>query len=178
LWDLAPHDVSILRYLLGADPLQVSAQGADQVFKGKHDLVYLTLRYPNRVLAHVQVSWLHPNKVRRITVVGSRKMVVYDDVETIEKLRIYDKGVEALPYTDSYGEFQCSYRYGDVLIPNIPFTEPLRIECRHFCDCITNQCEPQSSGQVGLKVVQVLERAQRSLLDGGRPQDVVLAEER
>lgn len=176
LWDLAPHDVSILRYLLNADPVRVSAQGAAHVFKNKHDLVYLTLLFPNDVLAHVQVSWLHPSKVRRITVVGSRKMVVYDDVETIEKIKIYDKGVDTLPYTNSYGEFQCSYRYGDVLIPNIHFYEPLRVECEHFYNCIANHCEPQSSGWVGHKVVQVLETAQRSLLNGGMFQDCVLVE--
>jgi predicted dehydrogenase len=167
VWDLAPHDVSILIYLLGREPIRIRAQGAANVFEGKHDVAYLTLFFPDNIMAHVHVSWLDPCKVRRITVVGSRKMAVYDDVETLEKIKIYDKGVEALPYTDTFGEFQCSYRYGDVVIPNIRFVEPLRLECQHFLDCIENGTEPQSSGRVGLKVVKVLEGADRSLQNAG-----------
>jgi predicted dehydrogenase len=106
--------------------------------------------------------------VRRYTVVGSDKMLVYDDVESLEKIKIYDKGVERPPYTDTYGDFQCSYRYGDVTIPHIKFTEPLRIESQHFIDCIVKRCdEPLSSGLDGLKVVRILETAQRSLENGG-----------
>jgi predicted dehydrogenase len=167
VWDLAPHDLSILRYILDADPISVRAQGAASVFEGKHDIAYLNLLYPGNILAHVHVSWLDPCKVRRITVVGSNKMVVYDDVETLEKIKIYDKGVERLQYTETFGEFQCSYRYGDVVIPNIPFTEPLRVECQHFLDSITQHMEPQSCGQVGLRVVKTLEVATRSLHNGG-----------
>jgi len=167
VWDLAPHDLSILRYILGSDPVSVRAQGAASVFQGKHDIAYLNLLYPDNVLAHVHVSWLDPCKVRRITVVGSKKMVVYDDVATLEKIKIYDKGVERLPYTDTYGDFQCSYRYGDVVIPNIPFTEPLRVECQHFLECIAEHKEPQSCGRVGLSVVKTLEVASKSLENGG-----------
>lgn len=174
VWDLAPHDLSILRYILGADPICVRAQGAASVFQGKHDIAYLNLLYPENVLAHVHVSWLDPCKVRRITVVGSKKMVVYDDVETLEKIKIYDKGVERLPYTDTFGDFQCSYRYGDVVIPNIVFTEPLRVECQHFLECIAEQKEPQSCGRVGLRVVQTLEMATKSLLNGGMRQTMCL----
>jgi predicted dehydrogenase len=174
LWDLAPHDISILLYLLGHDPICVSAQGAACIFDGKHDIAYLSLVFPGDVLAHVHISWLDPCKVRRITVVGSRKMVVYDDVETLEKIKIYDKGVETLQYTNTFGEFQCSYRYGDVVIPNIRFAEPLRMECQHFLECILNHTEPQSSGRVGLKVVKVLEMAERSLQNGGMREVVFL----
>jgi predicted dehydrogenase len=177
LWDLAPHDISILRYILGCDPLRVSAQGAAYVFEGKHDIAHLSLVFPDDILAHVHISWLDPCKVRRITVVGSQKMVVYDDVETLEKIKIYDKGVETPPYTDTYGEFQCSYRYGDVVIPNIRFVEPLRTECEHFLDCIRDGSEPQSSGRVGLKVVKVLEMAERSLHNGWVQEMVPLEEE-
>jgi predicted dehydrogenase len=176
LWDLAPHDVSILMYILGRDPIAVSAQGGAHIFEDKHDLVYLNLAFPGNILAHVHVSWIHPSKIRRITVVGSRKMVVYDDVETLEKIKIYDKGVEAPPYTDTFGEFQCSYRYGDVVIPNIRFTEPLRVECQHFLECITDRREPQSSGRVGYKVVKVLEMAERSLKNGGMQETMHLVE--
>jgi predicted dehydrogenase len=166
LWDLAPHDISILCYILGCDPIRVSAQGAAYVFADKHDIAHLSLVFPGDILAHVHVSWLDPCKVRRITVVGSRKMVVYDDVEPLEKIKIYDKGVEAPPYTDTYEEFRCSYRFGDVVIPNIRFVEPLRLECQHFLDCVASGAQPQSHGIVGLKVVKVLEKAERSLNNG------------
>ena len=177
IWDLAPHDISILLYLLNSHPVLVSAHGADCIFRGKHDIAYLNLEFANRVLAHVRLSWLDPCKVRRITVVGSRKMVVYDDVENLEKLRIYDKGVEAPPYTDTYGDFQCSYRYGDVVIPNIRFAEPLRVECQHFVECITDDARPRSCGWDGLKVVRVLEAAERSLYYGSVPEAICWDEE-
>ncbi len=166
LWDLAPHDISILRYLIGADPIRVTAEGAANIFPGKHDIVYLNLVYPDNILAHVHLSWLDPNKVRRITVVGTEKMVVYDDVETLEKIRIYDKGVEVPPYTDTYAGFQCSYRRGDVVSPYIKFVEPLRTECQHFVACIADHKQPQSSGRVGLSIVRVLEEADQSLHKG------------
>jgi predicted dehydrogenase len=169
IWDLAPHDMSILLYLLDSDPVLISAQGADCIFKGKPDIAYLNLDFADSTLAHVRISWLDPSKVRRITVVGSKKMVVYDDVENLEKIKIYDKGVETLPYTDTYGDFQCSYRYGNVVIPNIRFVEPLRVECQHFAESVINGTQPQSSGWTGLKVVQLLEAAERSLYYGGLP---------
>ena len=175
LWDLAPHDISILLYLLDQDPVSVSARGGDCIFKGKHDVAYMHLKFPDNVLAHVHVSWLDPCKVRRYTVVGSRKMLVYDDVESLEKIKIYDKGVETPPYTDTFGDFQCSYRYGDVIIPHIRFTEPLRIESQHFIDCILNRCdEPLTSGRDGLRVVKILETAQKSLENGGDNERVSL----
>jgi predicted dehydrogenase len=163
LWDLAPHDISILRYLLGADPVQVSATGTACIFEGIPDIAYLHLVFPNDVLAHIHVSWLDPCKVRRITIVGSKKMAVYDDVEALEKIRIYDKGVDRPPYTHTFGEFQLSYRYGDVVVPYIRFTEPLSVECQHFIECIRDHSTPQSSGRDGMAVVKVLEAAQHSL---------------
>jgi predicted dehydrogenase len=172
LWDLAPHDISMLLYLLGENPISVNASGSASIFNGKHDTAHVHLLFPDEVQAHVHVSWLHPSKVRRVTVVGSKKMVVYDDVETLEKIKIYDKGVNAPPYTDSYGEFQCSYRYGNVVIPNIAFAEPLRLECQHFLDSIRNHTEPQSDGWAGWRVVKVLEVADRSLQNGSYPEKV------
>lgn len=166
LWDLAPHDISILRYLLGCQPISVIAQGMSCVFPGIHDLVYMNMLFPNGVYAHVHVSWLDPCKVRRITVVGSQKMVVYDDVETNEKIKVYDKGVEIPPYTSTYGDFQCSYRSGDIVIPNIRFVEPLKLECQHFIECIQNHQRPRTCGEEGLDVVRILEAAQRSLTNG------------
>ncbi len=167
LWDLAPHDLSILRYLLGHDPTSVRATGADCIVKGVHDVVYLALTFPDNVLAHVHISWLHPSKVRQITVVGSRRMAVYDDVETLEKIRIYDKGVEVPHRTDTFGDFQCSYRYGDVTIPNIRLAEPLKLECSHFLECIRTGATPQSDGRAGLSVVRALEVADKSLHNNG-----------
>jgi predicted dehydrogenase len=109
------------------------------------------------------VSWLDPNKVRRITVVGSKKMAVYDDVEALEKIRIYDKGVEHPPATTSFGDFQLSYRYGDIMIPHVAVSEPLRLECEHFLECIKKGTTPLSDGRQGVAVVRVLEMAQTSL---------------
>lgn len=166
LWDLAPHDLSILFYLLGERPVTVSAHGTPCVFENIHDVAYINLTFPSRVTAHVHVSWLDPCKVRRITVVGSKKMIVYNDIENEQKLKIYDKGVDAPVYTDGFEEFHCNYRSGDIVIPNIRFVEPLRQECTHFLDCINNHNQPCSSGVDGLQVVKVLEAAQRSMLNG------------
>jgi len=173
LWDLAPHDISILLYVLDLEPLDVSACGEAYVQPGIHDIARLTLNFTNRVQAHIHVSWLDPCKVRRITVVGEKKMVVYDDVEMQEKIKIYDKGVETPDHTDNYGEFQLSYRYGNITIPRIPLHEPLKVECTHFAECILHNRQPQSDGEVGLKVVKVLESAERSLLNGGTREPIV-----
>jgi predicted dehydrogenase len=175
LWDLAPHDIAVLLYLLGDDPVSLSAQGQSSVMDGVHDLVYMNMVFPKNVLAHVHVSWLDPCKIRRITVVGSKKMVVYNDVDATKKITIYDKGVDVPPYTNTFSEFQCSYRYGDITIPNIKSPEPLRVECQHFLDCILNHQKPKTSGEEGLRVVRILETAQQSLIQNGR-QETVSAE--
>jgi predicted dehydrogenase len=118
-------------------------------------------------MADVRVSWLDPCKIRRITVVGSKKMIVYDDVEPTEKIKIYDKGVDAPPYSDTMEQFRLSYRYGDITTPAIATAEPLSLECSHFCECVRSGEKPRSSGEVGLQVVKILEAAQRSLRDEG-----------
>jgi len=163
LWDLAPHDISILTYLLESDPISISAKGSSFISNGIEDVVYLTMRFPNDILAHVHVSWLDPCKVRRVTVVGSKKMVVYNDIEASEKLKIYDKGVEPMAYTNSFSEFIYNYRYGDITIPNIRFSEPLRVECQHFVNCVANHEKPRSCGEDGMRGVRILEAAQKSL---------------
>ncbi len=173
LWDLAPHDISIILYILGKPPISVSAHGMPFVNEGIQDVVYMYMTFPENILAHIHVSWLDPCKVRRVTVVGSKKMVVYNDVESLEKLRVYDKGVEKPPYTNTFGDFQLSYRYGDVVIPNIRLSEPLQKECQHFIDCINNHTEPQSSGPNGLKVVKIIEAAQRSLSENGKHEEMI-----
>jgi len=169
VWDLAPHDVSILLFVLGMDPERVSARGGVYVQrnKGIHDVAYLTFYFPNGVLADVRVSWLDPCKIRRYTVVGSEKMLVYDDIEPEHKIVVYDKGVEVPPYSDTEEEFHLSYRYGEAVPYPVKWAEPLKEESQHFLDCIREGKEPRSSGRVGLKVVKVLEAAQRSLLNGG-----------
>lgn len=167
LWDLAPHDISILLYLLGEKPISVSAQGMPCVFEGIYDVAYMNLIFPNRIPAFIHVSWLDPCKVRRTTVVGSKKMIVYNDLENEQKLKIYDKGVETPAYTNGgFNEFQFNYRSGDIVIPKIHMTEPLRNECQHFLDCIVNNELPRSSGDDGLSVIKILEAAQRSIENG------------
>ena len=169
IWDLAPHDVSILTYLLGATPVQVSAEGAACVHPSVEDVAYLTLTFPGGVLTHIRVSWLDPSKTRRITVVGSEKMATYDDVETNEKIKIYDKGVEALKPSNSFGEFQFNYRYGDIVAPFIEFQEPLRVQAEHFIECVRTGSPPITDGHAGLQVVTIIEALQESLRGGGRP---------
>lgn len=176
IWDLAPHDISIFQYVLDQRPDKVSAQGADCVFPGKYDLAYLNLVFPNGELAHLHISWLDPYKVRRITVVGDQKMAVFDDVESFEKIRIFDKGVDIPAYTNTLEEFHLSYRNGDVLIPRVEMHEPLRMECQHFVDCINKGEIPTSSGISGLEVVAVLEAASRSMKNGGQYETIAWEE--
>lgn len=167
MWSLAPHDVSVALHLLGEEPEAVAAQGLTYLQPGIPDTVFLTLRFSSGRAAHVHVSWLDPHKVRRITVVGSQKMAVFDDVDSTEKLRIYDKGVQRPAY-DSYGD-SLSLRFGDISIPRIDMREPLRLECQHFIDCIANGQRPLSDGRNGVQVLRVLEAGQRSLELGGEP---------
>jgi predicted dehydrogenase len=163
IWDLAPHDISILLYLLGESPISVSAQGRPCIIPGVHDVAYMTLIFPRNLTAYVHVSWLDPCKVRRVTVVGSKKMAVYNAMDLEGKIKIYDKGIDAPEYSDTFGEFEYNYRHGDLTIPNIRFTEPLLQECQHFVDSIASHTEPRSSGRSGLRVVKILEAAQRSI---------------
>jgi predicted dehydrogenase len=167
MWDLAPHDLSILGYVLGRHPQRVSAHGNANVRSGIHDVVYLTLEYDDGLLAHVHVSWLNPSKVRRFTVVGDKQMAVYDDVEATEKVRIFNRGVDAPEHTSTFGEFQLSYRYGDIVSPHIHWTEPLAIECRHFAQAIMEGATPRSDAHNGLQIVNILEAADASLAADG-----------
>ncbi len=173
VWDLSPHDISILLFILGLDPVTVSARGEFYVQrdKGIHDVAYLTVRFPSQVMADLRVSWLDPVKIRRLTVVGSEKMLVYDDIAA-DKVVIYDKGVEIPPYSDTPEEFHASYRHGRAEPYPIEWVEPLRAECAHFLECIREGKRPRSDGYVGLKVVKVLEAAQRSLLNGGWREEI------
>jgi predicted dehydrogenase len=169
IWDLAPHDISIILFLLGLKPQMVSAIGTSHINKAIEDVAVLTLKFSNGLVAFVQTSWLDPDKVRRMTVVGSKKMMVFDDVQPTEKIRIYDKGVEVPKHYDTFAGFHYSYKYGDILIPKISGDEPLRAELDHFIDCIKNNETPLSCGWDGLHVVQILEAAEKSLKNENKP---------
>jgi predicted dehydrogenase len=166
MWSLAPHDISVALYLLGQPPEAVSAQGRAFLRTGIHDLVFLTMYYSDGALAHCHVSWLDPHKVRRFTVVGSKKMAVFDDMEPREKIRVYDAGVD-FPQV-GYGDL-LTLRFGDVYIPRVDMKEPLRLECQHFLDCIKEGTTPVSDGWNGVDVLRVLRAAQRSLDQDGQP---------
>ena len=168
LWSFAPHDISIIMYLLGSEPENVSARGQAYLQSGIEDVVFVNLLFPDKVMAHIQLSWLDPHKLRRTTIVGSKKMAVFDDMEPTEMIRIYDKGVANGHSYTSFGE-SLSLRFGDVRIPYIRMAEPLRLECQHFVECIQNGQYPKSDGEDGLRVVRVLHAAQESLDNGGIP---------
>lgn len=168
-WDLAPHDISIILYIMGVPPVSVNCQGKAHFSPGIEDVIDMTLHFSNGGFATIHSSWLDPNKVRRMTFVGSKKMILYDDNEPLEKIKIYDKRVEAPPHYDTFAEFHYSYHYGDMYSPHLNQVEPLKVQCQHFLDCIQSGSKPQSSGLDGLQVVQILEAASKSLKnDGGR----------
>lgn len=177
LWNFAPHDISILQYWLGTGPLTAMARGFSYITPAIEDVVFVTLEYPGGIGANIHISWLDPSKVRRMTVVGSKKMLVYDDVDPDAKITIYDKGVAKVPAGsapesvtlgryDTFSEFQLLLRAGDVLIPKVDFAEPLKVECQHFVDSIANGNRPETDGHSGVEVIRTLEAAQRSLATG------------
>lgn len=162
IWDLAPHDFSMLFYWLGEEPDRIEAFGNDYVLAGIPDVAFVNLHFPSNVIANIQLSWLSPSKLRRTVVVGSRKMLVYDDTEPDEKIKIYDKRVDIIEPT-SFGEYQLTYRSGDILSPKVGTTEPLAAEIDEFLRCIETGETPKSSGRNGLAVVRALEAADRIL---------------
>ncbi len=166
-WDLAPHDISIILYIMNEKLESVNCQGKAHVNPQIEDVTNMTLNFANNGFATIQSSWLDPNKVREITFVGKKKMLVYDDVEPNEKIRIYDKSVGIPPHYDTFAEFQYSYHYGDMYCPYLKLTEPLKTECQHFLDCIKTGAVSLSSGEDGLMVVRILESASQSLKKGG-----------
>jgi predicted dehydrogenase len=167
-WDLAPHDISIILFIMNTNPVSVNCQGKAHLSPGIEDITNISLSFPNGGFATIQSSWIDPRKVREITIVGTRKMIVYDDTEPMEKIKIYDKCVEKPPHYDTFGEFQYSYHYGDILSPFLKLAEPLKVECQHFVDCVEKRRRPDSSGQDGLAVVRILEAANKSLRSDGR----------
>lgn len=165
LWNFAPHDISIIQYWLGdPEPISVTRQGMDYIQADVEDVVFLSIVYPNKIVANIHVSWLDPQKVRKMIVVGSRKMVVYDDVADC-KIAIYDKGIDKKAVLGENMDFdnprpvQFSYRSGDILMPEIKFVEPLRLEAEHFVDCVRNKRVPLTGISHARAVVATLERA-------------------
>jgi predicted dehydrogenase len=165
LWSLGAHDVAVLLDLVGEAPSEASARGECYVRPGVEDVVFGYLRFPSGVVAHLHLSWLDPHKMRRLTVVGSEKMVVFDDMETDRKVTVYDKGVTP-PRADTYGEY-VGVRFGDISIPRVPSAEPLRLECEEFVAAVREHLAPRADGRAGVAVVEVLEAMQRSLERGG-----------
>jgi predicted dehydrogenase len=168
VWDLAPHDISTILYITEEPPTSVNCQGKAHFHSEIEDVATTTLNFRNGVIAFIHSSWLDPNKIRRTTIVGSRRMLVYDDIEPQEKIKIYDKGVEVPPYYDTYAEFHFSYRYGDIHSPRIEDYEPLKKECEHFITCIQKGMCPLSDGYSGLRVVSILEAANKSIKQKGK----------
>jgi len=175
IWDLAPHDLSIILYLLDEFPIGVNGQGKAHFNPEIEDVANITLSFPNGTIAFVHNSWLDPDKIRKITIVGSKKMLVYNDISQNEKIKIFDKGVDAPPYYNSFAEFHFSYRYGDIYIPRLNEYEPLLRECEHFIDCSFNNKRPKSDGYSGLRVVSILESANKSIRNGGGKQPISIA---
>jgi predicted dehydrogenase len=181
LWNFGPHDVSILIHLLDTMPDRVSARQFPVLNRSLEDVAFLVLEFPGGVVGHIHESWLDPRKVRQLTVVGDRKMVVYDDTEVESPLRIYDKGVTPLPYgaeeasllnTEGFGEFKLQVRAGDLLVPRVDAQEPLRVEIEHFAACALTGEPADTDGRHAREVVAVLEAADRSTAEGGRAVDI------
>ncbi|MCI0331293.1 MAG: Gfo/Idh/MocA family oxidoreductase [candidate division Zixibacteria bacterium] len=169
LWSFAPHDISMVLFFLEKLPVQVTATGRAYLQPGIEDVCFLTMHFDTGQMAHIHVSWLDPHKDRKVTIVGSKKMAVFDDSASSEKIWIYDKGVNTNPDYTTYGEY-LALRTGDILIPKVESKEPLSLECQHFIDCVRERKSPRSDGRSGLDVLKVLEAAQRSLKAGGTPQ--------
>lgn len=168
LWDLAVHDLAIMNYILPTTPCAVAATGINHVSGGTENLAYLTMFFEDNTIAHVNVNWLSPVKIRRTLIGGSKQMIVYDDMEPSEKVKVYDKGITLTGGTDSLYKAMVGYRSGDMFAPQLDVSEALKIEIQHFADCIRTGAEPITGGRAGLQVVRLLESASRSMKHRGR----------
>jgi predicted dehydrogenase len=167
LWDLAVHDLSIMDYVLGQTPASVSATGLSHVDGEPENIAYMTMFFDRRLIAHVHVNWLAPVKVRRTLLGGSRRMVVFDDLEASEKVKVYDRGISVNPSPENVYQMLIGYRAGDMWAPQLPLAEALQVEARHFIECIEQQKRPTTDGHAGLRVVRLLEAATRSMAQRG-----------
>jgi predicted dehydrogenase len=166
IWDLAPHDLSVMQYLIDEEPSAISANGKSH-FNGKEDIAYITVHFDNSMIAHFNVNWLSPVKVRKTLIGGEKKMLVWNDVEADEKIKIYDKGVDVKSKEGVY-ERLVSYRSGDMWVPRVEHKEALSLEAEYFVDCVSNGKEPINGGEAGLKVVRILEASDKSLKGNGK----------
>jgi len=169
VWDLAPHDISMFSFLLDSVPLYASAVGRQILHKGKEDVAFITLKYPGGIIGNIHVSWIDSNKVRELVVIGSKKRIVFDDLNSLEKIKIFEKGISVERDVDSYGEFQLLLRDGDILSPKLEMSEPLKNECQHFLLCLEKNKTPLTDGRNGLLVVRTIEAIQQSIAKLGQP---------
>lgn len=176
-WDLAPHDISIILYIMQEMPQSVNCRGGAHITSGIEDVTSMSLQFSKERSAIVHSSWHDPRKVREMTIVGSKRMIVYDDIVGAEKIKIYDVRVERPPHYDTFAAFHYAYHYGDTYCPFIKQDEPLKTECQHFLDCIRQGQVPLTSGQNGLDVVRILEASSLSLKRSGAPVDLKAAED-
>lgn len=175
-WDLAPHDISIVLHIMNEAPVSVNCNGSAHVTPGVEDVTMMFLGFSKSRSALIHSSWLDPRKIREMTIVGSKRMIVYDDVAPLEKIRIFDARVDRPPHYDTFAEFQYAYHYGDMYAPYVKQEEPLKTECQHFLDCIETGKTPISSGTKGLELVRILEASSVSLKRNGGPVQMRAAE--
>jgi predicted dehydrogenase len=166
-WDLAPHDISIILHIMDEEPVSVNCTGSAHVTPGIEDVTMMCLTFPKERSAIIHSSWLDPRKIREMTIVGSKRMIVYDDVAPLEKIKIFDARVERPPHYDTFAEFHYAYHYGDVYVPYLKQEEPLKTECQHFLDSIRSGSTPLTGGRQGLELVRILESSSQSLRQGG-----------
>jgi predicted dehydrogenase len=168
-WDLAPHDISIILHIMEEMPVTVNCRGSAHITPGIEDVTTMCLSFRKQRTAIIHSSWLDPRKIREMTIVGSKRMIVYDDVAPLEKIRIFDARVERPPHYDTFAEFHYAYHYGDMYAPYIKQEEPLKTECQHFLDCIRDSRNPLTNGERGLEMIRILEASSHSLKQGGGP---------
>jgi predicted dehydrogenase len=168
-WDLAPHDISIIQHIMEEQPVTVNCRGSAHITPGVEDVTTMCLSFRKQRTAIIHSSWLDPRKIREMTIVGSKRMIVYDDVAPLEKIRVFDARVERPPHYDTFAEFHYAYHYGDMYAPYIKQEEPLKTECQHFLDCINQGKLPLTGGQQGLELVRILEASTESLKRSGGP---------
>ena len=178
IWDLAVHDLAIMDFVLSARPCAVAATGISHVEGGTENIAYLTLFFPNSTIAHINVNWLSPVKVRRTLIGGSKQMIVYDDMEASEKIKVYDKGITVKNGPESVYKMLVNYRAGDMYAPALDVAEALKLEAQHFAECIQNGAAPVTDGHCGLRVVRMLEAATQSMKNRGRLVEFEIDKER
>ena len=168
VWDLAPHDISIMDHVINRQAESITATGSDHLGNGLEDVAYVTVFYPDNIIGHIHVNWLSPVKIRQTQISGTKKMIVWDDNSPSEKVKVYDKGIEVIKTTDQIYDTLIQYRTGDMHCPKIPQTEALALEIDHFADCIEKGVQPISDGKSGWRVVQMLENADKSIKNRGK----------